>query len=313
MRQHPAYVYTNKTEPRAVSRAVPLGNDSRGMARLLFLLLCALCLAAVQGCASKTPGNGAPEMPKSMKEPQNSQGVMMGALPVKENGTATYNGKKVPLREVTRSDVGVAMPDGNGGVVWMPVPPQGPEAGYMDARELRLKMRELADQLISGMRDHALASSVALPTSFVHQDDFDQTSSFGRFVSEQLFYEFNQRGFPVREYRLAGALKTTKNGEFLLSRAVSSISAKDPNSVFVVGTYYADRQAVFVNARLVRGGNGQVLRTAQLVMAPNELTRRMLGGAGGKKMQAGSIGIRDYKSATQPTNLTPIDKGEDIH
>lgn len=312
MRQHPAYSYTDKAKARAVSAALPQDGDSRGMARLFFLLLCALCLMAVQGCASKKPGNGAPEMPSSMKEPQNSQGTMMGALPVKENGTATYNGKKVPLREVTRPDVGVAMPDGNGGVVWMPVPPQGPEAGYMDARELRLKMRELADQLISGIRDHALASAVALPTSFVHQDDFEHTSSFGRFVSEQLFYEFNQRGFPVREYRLAGALKTNKDGEFLLSRAVAAISAKDPNSVFVVGTYYADRQAVFVNARLVRG-NGQVLRTAQLVMAPNELTRRMLGGAGGKKMQAGSIGIRDYKSTTQPTNLTPIDKGEDIH
>lgn len=313
MRQNPAYVYTAKARPQAASRTLALDGAPRAMATLLFLLLCVLWLVSMQGCASKSSGNGAPDMPKSMKEPQNSQGAMMGALPVKENGTATYNGKKVPLREVTRPDVGMAMPDGNGGVVWMPVPPQGPETGYMDARELRLKMRELADQLISGVRDHALASSVALPTSFVHQDDFEHTSSFGRFVSEQLFYEFNQRGFPVREYRLAGALKTRKDGEFLLSRAVSAISAKDPNSVFVVGTYYADRQAVFVNARLVRGGNGQVLRTAQLVLAPNELTRRMLGGAGGKRMQAGSIGIRDYKSTTQPTNLTPIDKGEDIH
>jgi hypothetical protein len=36
-------------------------------------------------------------------------------------------------------------------------------------------------------------------------------------------------------------------------------------------------------------------------------------GRGGKAVRGSVISIRDYKSATQPTYLTPIDRGEDIH
>lgn len=315
MRQRIAYTPTPPVPPRPTARALGRDLNTHNVLSFFLVLACVLWLAALQGCASaQSPAspNKAPEMPQSMRDQQQNSQALLNALPTEENGEATFNGKRVPLREVTRPDVGVAMPDGQGGILWMPIKPQAAEPGYMDARELRLKMRELAEQLISGIHDQGLRGSVALPVSFVHQDDFDQSSSFGRFVSEQLFYEFNQRGFPVREYRLSAAIQTRNEGEFLLSRAVGPVSARDPNSVFVVGTYYADRQAVFVNARLVRGGNGQVVRTAQLVLAPNGLTRRMLAGSG-KRMQAGSLGIRDFKSTTQPTNLTPIDKGEDIH
>lgn len=315
MRQHSALMYTIPSPPQTAARAFARSWNAHRVLSFFLVLASVLWLAALQGCASgqaSASPKGAPEMPLSMKNQQHNSQAILNAVPTEENGEATINGQRVPLREVLRPDVGVAMPDGQGGVLWMPVKPRPADAGYMDARELRLKVRELADQLISGIQDQGLRSSVALPVSFVHQDDFDQSSSFGRFVSEQMFYEFNQRGFAVREYRLSGAVQPKADGEFLLSKAVGAVSARDPNSVFVIGTYYADRQAVFVNARLVRGGNGQVVRSAQLVLAPNGLTRRMLAGSG-KRMQAGSLGIRDYKSATQPTNLTPIDKGEDIH
>ena len=62
-------------------------------------------------------------------------------------------------------------------------------------------------------------------------------------------------------------------GMDLLSRKVGPISAKSGNTVFVVGTYFLDRNAVFVNARLVRG-NGEVLRTAQVMLPSSAMTRR---------------------------------------
>lgn len=317
MRHQTASAHTPMLRSRPAARTAACN----GALLKAFSLFCALAgvlwLMTAQGCAP-TQGadpaspNRAPEMPQSMRNQHNAGQALLNALPTEENGTATFAGRRVPLREVLRPDVGFAMPDGQGGLLWAPITPQAPEAGYMDARELRLKVRELAEQLISGIQDQSLRNSVALPVSFVHQDDFDQTSSFGRFISEQLFHEFNQRGFPVREYRLSGAVRMRNEGEFLLSRAAGSVSARDADSVFVVGTYYADSQAVFINARLVRGGNGRVLRTAQLVLASNGLTRRMLAGSG-KRIQAGSLSIRDHKSATQPTHLTPIDLGEDIH
>jgi hypothetical protein len=40
----------------------------------------------------------------------------------------------------------------------------------------------------------------------------------------------------------------------------------------------------------------------------------MLGGNGaGGRLAAGTLTVRDYTTATQPVNLTPIDLGEDIH
>ncbi len=239
------------------------------------------------------------------------QDEILGTQNVFENGSATYRGKRTALRQSKNDDVGFAIPDGAGGVVWTPAPAQAPPAGYTDARELKLKMRELAAQLIAGM-DPSLRGSVALPVSFVNQDDFTQTSPLGRFMAEQLFYEFNQRGFPVREYRMADSVTMKEDGEFLLTRALAPVSVKAPGVVVVAGTYYADRQAVFVNARLIRGTDGRVLRTAQLVLPSNTLTRRMMAGTG-KVLKAGSLKIQDFKTTTQPTNLTPIDRGEDIH
>ncbi len=279
--------------------------------RAAFFIL-ALVWGNGASAATFTNVNQAPPMPSSMKnQPAAGQDDLIGVQNVFENGSATYRGKRVDLRQSHNDDVGFAIPDGSGSIVWTPAPGQSPPAGYTDARELKLKVRELAAQLIAGM-DPALRGAVALPVSFVNQDDFNQTSPLGRFMAEQLFYEFNQRGFPVREYRMAGSVTLREDGEFLLSRNLPPLTARVPGLVFVAGTYYADRQAVFINARLIRGTDGQVLRTAQLVLQNNTLTRRMLAGKG-KILQAGSMKILDYKTTTQPTNLTPIDRGEDIH
>ncbi len=256
--------------------------------------------------------NKPPAMPSSLNNPvAGRQDEILGAQNVIGNGSATYRGKRVDLRQSTNDDVGLAIPDGANGVVWVPAPAQGPSTGYADARELKLKVRELAAQLIAGM-DPSLRGSVALPVSFVSQDDFTQTSALGRFMAEQLFYEFNQRGFPVREYRMADAVTLKEDGEFLLSRAVPAVSVKTPGLVFVAGTYYTDRQAIFINARLIRGTDGRVLRAAQIVLPNSTLTRRMAAGTG-KTLKAGGLRIEDFKTVTQPTNLTPIDRGEDIH
>jgi hypothetical protein len=289
-------------------RPYPGSGAGRGVQirRVLLLAVCAFCLLHLQGCFFKNQA----EITRQYQE--ESSRPLMGAAPVKATGTAYYMGKKRPLREMTGRDTGYAVPDGAGGMLWVPSPAGEPGAEYMDARELRLKMRELADQLMTGVKGQGLECTVVLPVSFVSQDDFTQTSSFGRFAAEQLLYEFNQRGVPVREYRMAGSVTMNNNGEFLLSRAVAPISAQNPDTVFVVGTYYMDRQVIFVNARLVRGSGGEILRTGQLVLAPNAMTKRMMSG-GGKKLHTGALDIRDYKNATQPTNLTPIDLGADIH
>ena len=98
----------------------------------------------------------------------------------------------------------------------------------------------------------------------------------GQLISEQLIYEFNQRGFPIKEYRLDASIIQRKNGEFYLSREhLERVAVNNPGTVVLVGTYQEDQQAVFINARLVRPSDGKVLRTGNLVLNSNPLIKRL--------------------------------------
>ena len=197
---------------------------------------------------------------------------------------------------------------------------RAPDPDYADARELKLKVRELAEQLVADMQDCSLKGVVALPTSFVNLDDFNETSAFGRLIGEQLFYELNQRGYPVREYRMSGNIQPKpKTGEFALSRELGAVSAS--GAVVIAGTYSKGPNAVFVNARLIRPRDGRVIRTANLVIESNPTVETMLANRsrnvkGGVHVAEGTMSIMDFGMAMlppEPQNLTFIDKGEDIH
>jgi len=150
------------------------------------------------------------------------------------------------------------------------------EPNYVAAQELKLKVRELADQLIASFPNVALAGFVALPTSFVDQNDFHSSSPLGRYLAEGLIYEFNQRGFPVREYRTDGGITMREGlGETALERKGAIATAKGKGNALLIGTYHQDPDAIFVNARLVRSSDGIVLRTGQVVLTPNAVTLRM--------------------------------------
>lgn len=193
----------------------------------------------------------------------------------------------------------------------IPVPHQQPE--HVAARELKLKVRELADQLLTHLDKKALQGMTAMPVSFVNQDNFEESSSFGRYLSETLFYEFNQRGFPVREYRTESELATKQGqGEFLLSRKQQRIYAESPLTLFVTGTYYYDKHNIFVNARLVRATDGIVLRTAALVFPQSSVSKRMIANTG-QQLDSAYVGMQDLQTMTRVTDLSSFDVGEDIH
>lgn len=224
---------------------------------------------------------------------------------------ANYKGQSVSARTVRQQDHGIALPDGRGGVIIIPGaegPAQNPN--LVDARELKLKMRELASQLLVGLPS-SLSGHIALPTAFVQQDDFERSSSFGRFAVEQLYYEFNQRGLRTREYRMGKNMTVREDGEFILSRDVAAPTLNS-NTIYVVGTYYTDGNVMFVNARLIRA-SGEILRTGQLVMPVSQLTRRMLANSG-RRMPLGGLELKDFNTeARQPEAVTAFDRGLDIH
>lgn len=152
--------------------------------------------------------------------------------------------------------------------------PDSPQ--YIDAVELKLKCRELADQMLATMPNDAIQGFVAMPVSFVDQNNTSTSSPLGRLMGENMFYEFNQRGYPTREYRLTGNI-SVKGGRDDLALVANQIipTAGQKWAALVVGTYYVDTAATFVNARLVRASDGLVMRTGQLVLVNTPIVARM--------------------------------------
>jgi len=165
----------------------------------------------------------------------------------------------------------------------------------MFAQELRLKVRELGDQLFTTRSNQDLIGLIALPTSIVNLNDFTETTPFGRYLSEAMFYEFSQRGFPIREYRLRKAPQARgATAEFSLTRALPPLLKNQTWGAILVGTYLMDESGVFVNLRMVRV-NGDVLRSAQVFLPMNGLLTRLLVVRPEPPLLMGSIAIQGVK------------------
>ncbi len=170
---------------------------------------------------------------------------------------------------------------------------EGLNSGSIEARELKVQIREMVAQLLDVYPGESLQGRIAVPTTFVNLSNFNQTSDFGRYITEATMYEFNVRGYPVLEYRMYNSIDINDEGEFVLGRGLPNLSygtaARD--DVILVGTYHRDNNAVTVNARLVRP-DGLVLRTAMLILPMNNMLARLTQEPVELKLPAGVLQIR---------------------
>lgn len=231
---------------------------------------------------------------------------------------ANVNGVPTAVRPQQSLHSGVMVPDGRGGYIWMgantPLP--SPDPANEDAQELKLKIRELADQLLSNDAGGGIGGLIVLPTSFVNQDNFEQTSSFGRFITEQMFHELSLRGVAVREYRQAPEIvskKGAQEGDYMLSRGAGNVTINSKRAAVLVGTYYADNRNAFVQARLINGATGMVLRTAQVTVPLTRIAKKMVRNSTGASFSAAPVGLRDFNQTLQSTQLQPVKPGQDVH
>ncbi|WP_243310150.1 FlgO family outer membrane protein [Fundidesulfovibrio agrisoli] len=184
----------------------------------------------------------------------------------KPQGTTINGVSGVRVRSTPGASQGYLVPDASGGYVnYAPGPPLPPPSpSRADAEELRLYARELAAQITTGITGEApLAGVSSVPSAFVDQDS-RLTSSFGRLLGEQMIYEINSRGFPVKEAR--GNAPAAAKGR----------KAPSEHLAVLAGSYYVDRDNIFVNARLVEP-SGRVLRTGSVLIPMTPTLRRMLG------------------------------------
>lgn len=282
------------------------------------IMTCLLFLAGMSGGCSlwssekPQPASNTTYLVKSDSPDQAKTATLTSgsAMTLSEQVKSADSDSKSSTRSALRVDNGIIMKDGHNGYIVMPGnDPGAPDPSYANARELRLKMRELASQLLAQLSP-SYSGYIAVPTTFVSQENFSDTSAFGRFVSEQMFYELNQRGVRTREYRMNGKLTTNAQGEFVLIRS-NTHNKLDDKSLYIVGTYYSNNNNIFINARLITA-RGDVIRSGQMVMAGNSLTRSMMAG-GGKRLNEGCLEIRAANESASGRKLGAFEYGKDIH
>jgi hypothetical protein len=109
-------------------------------------------------------------------------------------------------------------------------------------------------------------------------------------------------------------------GEFVLTRKMGALSGRNSNVVFVTGTYFREKDSIFVNARMIRGSDGLVLRTGQLIIQNNELIDNLFARSI-RRLHTGTVSIVSYEKLKNPPKpdtvalppSTPFDRGMDIH
>jgi TolB-like protein len=117
-----------------------------------------------------------------------------------------------------------------------------------------------AEYLIGKLPKKMFKDSPLLVASFVNIDDLNESSTFGRMVSEQISSRFKQLGYTAIEMKLRTTIFIKEgSGEFLLSRELSEISTKHSAQAVVVGSYAAAADRVYLTVRVINVTDSRIL------------------------------------------------------
>jgi TolB-like protein len=128
---------------------------------------------------------------------------------------------------------------------------------------LNSTIENLAQGLIDSSRvKQSYLEDIAI-TTFVDLHKFNQTSHFGRNISESFFDELFTRGFNVSEFRGQDNLSINKSGEYLLTRDSKLLNKIVKNKYILVGTYSKFEDSILISARIINNENGRMVASAR--------------------------------------------------
>lgn len=130
---------------------------------------------------------------------------------------------------------------------------------------------DLATQLFNSNIYKKNSKNIVL-TSFVDLNKFDETSVFGRLLSESMFNELHIRKFKVTDFRGQDAVLVNEDGEFHLTRDTEKLRDMINGVEFIlVGTYVKfENQSILINARIIDSISGEVISSARSVYKPKD-------------------------------------------
>lgn len=96
--------------------------------------------------------------------------------------------------------------------------------------------------------------------TIVNIDDLNNSSTFGRLVSEQVSARFSQAGYSMVEMKFRDFVYMKQDqGELLLTREIKDVAKNHNAQAVVVGTYALSNEDVFVNLKVIQPSTNIVL------------------------------------------------------
>ncbi len=154
-------------------------------------------------------------------------------------------------------------------------------APHQEATGLVLSIAAMTAELLTNMEDPDPGSgdmaNGLVVTTFVEGSKLHRTSSFGRYLAEQLMNEFQRHAFTVVEIRKSTAIRMEeKRGEFGLARDDNEVSTSIAADAMLTGTYFVGNDDILVTARILDNKTAALLASSTVIFPKNSLTRRML-------------------------------------
>ena len=153
--------------------------------------------------------------------------------------------------------------------------------GVNEAEAFKAAIQQMATTLFTHVADPDpgsgdLADGIAV-SSFVDLKKLTRTSSFGRYLAEQLMTEFQQQGYRVVEIRKSTSIIIQeKRGEYGLSRDTAEINPNVAARTLITGTYTLAGDHILVNAKVLDNKSAVLLSSATMVFPRTKLTNLLL-------------------------------------
>jgi TolB-like protein len=163
-----------------------------------------------------------------------------------------------------------------------------------DGCNLVTQIRVLAGELFANLEDPdphiGDLGDGMLVTTFVDINKLYRTSSFGRYLAEQIMNEFQSHAYKVIDMRKSlSVMVQEKRGEFGLSRDPDAIGASASAGAMLTGTYLVGKDDIIVNARILDNKSSILLSSSTVIFERNPFTEKMLQDAATVKAKSADV------------------------
>ncbi len=123
------------------------------------------------------------------------------------------------------------------------------------------------DKLVSAASTPIDRSASILVATLVNIDALNQSSRFGRLVSEQVATRLTQRGFSVVEMKLRSNVYIREGaGELMLSRDVRDLTKSHNSQIVVVGNYAVAAGYIYLTLKAVTVADNKVISAVNYLL-----------------------------------------------